>query len=77
MGRDLAPQLKAVIGPWLSAQNDLYAPAASAAESAFAVAFPAEKQASVLMFCKQEILQVRILFSFSSLCYMLFIFDLI
>ena len=58
VGRDLAPQLKALIGPWLVSQCDPYAPASSAASVAFKAAFPPAKQTSVIVFCKREIVAV-------------------
>lgn len=57
--RNLAPHLKYVMGPWLVAQCDVYAPAASAAKSAFNSAFSPEKQSDAVRFCKLEILAVR------------------
>lgn len=36
-GRNIAPQLKALAGPWFVGQFDTFAPAASAASQAFQV----------------------------------------
>lgn len=36
-GRNIAPHLKQLVGPWFTGQHDTYAPAASAAEAAFQV----------------------------------------
>ena len=58
--RNLAPYLKSLMGTWLVAQNDIYAPAASAAKSAFNAAFPPTKQTEALVFCKDEILSVSV-----------------
>jgi len=56
--RNLAPHLKYVMGPWLVAQCDIYAPAASAAKKAFNSAFSPEKQSDAVGFCKLEVLAV-------------------
>jgi hypothetical protein len=58
VGKELAGQLKSVMGVWVLAQCDVFAPAASAARSAFQSAFPPAKQADALFFCREEILQV-------------------
>ena len=58
VGRDLAPYLKQLLGPWLVAQCDPYAPAATAAKQAFNSAFPPAKQTNALVFCKQVIIAV-------------------
>ncbi|XP_038059128.1 E3 ubiquitin-protein ligase listerin-like [Patiria miniata] len=55
--RSLAPQLRALMGPWLLAQCDTYAPAALSARAAFQSAFPAAKQGEAVAFCKTEILR--------------------
>ncbi|XP_072178286.1 E3 ubiquitin-protein ligase listerin-like [Diadema setosum] len=58
-GRNLAPHLRAIMGCWLMAQNDPYAPAGSAARAAFATAFPSEaKRGNAVVFCRAEILQL-------------------
>ncbi len=49
------------MGPWLVAQSDSYAPAASAAQNAFASAFPQAKQTEALVFCKEDIIAVSAL----------------
>nr|XP_006825327.1 PREDICTED: E3 ubiquitin-protein ligase listerin-like [Saccoglossus kowalevskii] len=54
--RSLAPHLKSIMGPWLLSQCDTYAPAASAAKSAFNSAFPLSKQSEAILFCKEDIL---------------------
>ncbi|XP_054433691.1 E3 ubiquitin-protein ligase listerin [Pteronotus mesoamericanus] len=56
--KHLAPYLKSVMGYWLLAQCDTYAPAASAAKDAFAAAFPPSKQPEAVAFCKEEIASV-------------------
>ncbi len=57
--RNLAPHLKALMGPWVVAQCDVYPPAASAAKTAFQAAFPPAKQTEAVAFCKDEIIKVR------------------
>ncbi|KAF4800729.1 hypothetical protein TURU_041137 [Turdus rufiventris] len=57
--KHLAPYLKSIMGYWLIAQCDTYSPAASAAKVAFEKAFPSSKQPEALVFCKDEILNVR------------------
>ncbi|XP_018611051.1 E3 ubiquitin-protein ligase listerin isoform X2 [Scleropages formosus] len=56
--RSLAPYLKSIMGHWLIAQCDTYPPAASAATVAFQAAFPLNKQAEALGFCKEEVLNI-------------------
>ena len=58
VGRDMAPYLKTIVGPWLVARGDPYGPAASAASAAFTEAFSAHKQKDVLLFCKKDIMKV-------------------
>ena len=58
VGRKLAPHLKTVIGAWLCAQSDPYAPVASAAGRAFQAAFSESKRMEALVFCKHEIIHV-------------------
>uniref|UniRef100_A0A8C9VKU6 E3 ubiquitin-protein ligase listerin n=1 Tax=Scleropages formosus TaxID=113540 RepID=A0A8C9VKU6_SCLFO len=58
--RSLAPYLKSIMGHWLIAQCDTYPPAASAATVAFQAAFPLNKQAEALGFCKEEVLNVLV-----------------
>ncbi|GFR13882.1 e3 ubiquitin-protein ligase listerin [Trichonephila clavata] len=53
--RDIAPYLKNIMGVWLLGQCDLYAPAASVAQTIFCTTFPTNKQADAVMFCKSEI----------------------
>ncbi|GFX48037.1 e3 ubiquitin-protein ligase listerin [Trichonephila clavipes] len=53
--REIAPYLKNIMGVWLLGQCDLYAPAASVANTIFCTTFPTNKQADALMFCKSEI----------------------
>lgn len=52
--REIAPYLKNIMGVWLLGQNDLYAPAASAAQTTFIDTFPKNKQSEALMYCKNE-----------------------
>ncbi|XP_019585436.2 E3 ubiquitin-protein ligase listerin [Rhinolophus sinicus] len=56
--KHLAPYLKTVMGYWLMAQCDAYAPAASAAKDAFEAAFPPSKQPEAIAFCKDEVISV-------------------
>ncbi|XP_043106094.1 E3 ubiquitin-protein ligase listerin [Puntigrus tetrazona] len=56
--RNLAPYLKSIMGHWLISQCDTYSPAASAASSAFQAAFPLNKQAEAISFCKDEVVNV-------------------
>ncbi|XP_036204833.1 E3 ubiquitin-protein ligase listerin isoform X2 [Myotis myotis] len=56
--KHLAPYLKSLMGYWLIAQCDTYAPAASAAKDAFEAAFPPSKQPEAIAFCKDEITSV-------------------
>lgn len=56
--RNLAPHLKGLMGSWLVAQCDAYAPAASAATAAFQAAFPPTKQTEAVFFCRQEVISV-------------------
>ncbi|XP_068931164.1 E3 ubiquitin-protein ligase listerin isoform X1 [Petaurus breviceps papuanus] len=56
--KHLAPHLKSLMGYWLIAQCDTYAPAAIAAKIAFEAAFPRSKQSEALVFCKDEIINV-------------------
>ena len=57
--RNLAPHLKAMMATWLMSLCDLYAPAASAAKQAFTAAFPPNKQADAISFCKDDVMAVR------------------
>ncbi|XP_074156707.1 E3 ubiquitin-protein ligase listerin [Sminthopsis crassicaudata] len=56
--KHLAPHLKSLMGYWLIAQCDTFAPAAIAAKIAFEAAFPPSKQSEALVFCKDEIINV-------------------
>ncbi|CAK6442144.1 unnamed protein product [Pipistrellus nathusii] len=56
--KHLAPYLRSLMGYWLIAQCDTYAPAASAAKDAFEAAFPPSKQPEAIAFCKDEITSV-------------------
>ena len=58
VGRNLAPHLRYVIGPWLCAQFDTYAVVASSGKRSFQAAFSDEKQAEVIMFCRKELFEV-------------------
>ena len=60
VGRNLAPHLKSVIGVWLCAQYDTYAPVASAAVNSFQAAFSDNKRIEAIMFCRKELLQVHV-----------------
>ena len=60
VGRDLAPYLKQVLGAWLVAQCDPYAPAATAAQQAFSAAFPPAKQISAMLYCKDVVIAVSV-----------------
>ncbi|KFM63260.1 E3 ubiquitin-protein ligase listerin, partial [Stegodyphus mimosarum] len=53
--REVAPYLKNIMGVWLLGQCDLYAPAATSAQTTFTATFPSGKQSEALMFCKTEI----------------------
>ncbi|XP_071800460.1 E3 ubiquitin-protein ligase listerin-like isoform X2 [Asterias amurensis] len=55
--RNLAPQLRALMGCWLLSQCDTYAPAALSARAAFQSAFPQGKQGEAVAFCKTEVLR--------------------
>uniref|UniRef100_A0A1B6LZH6 E3 ubiquitin-protein ligase listerin n=1 Tax=Graphocephala atropunctata TaxID=36148 RepID=A0A1B6LZH6_9HEMI len=55
-GRNIAPYLKQLVGPWFTGQHDTYPPAASAAESAFQEAFPPNKLIEAIVFCQEDIL---------------------
>lgn len=59
--RNLAPHLKIIMGNWLLGRYDPYAPAASAAKSAFQKAFNKEKRADALLYCKEEIFNVSVI----------------
>lgn len=58
VGRSLARHLRSVMGPWLLAQCDSYAPAASAAAAAFNSAFSPAKQSEAVAFCRVEVMAV-------------------
>jgi len=58
VGRSLARHLRSVMGPWLVAQCDSYAPAASAAVAAFNSAFSLAKQSEAIVFCRVEVITV-------------------
>lgn len=58
VGRNLAPHLRYVIGPWLCAQYDTYALVASSGKKSFQAAFSEEKQAGVIKFCRKELFEV-------------------
>lgn len=49
------------MGVWLLGQNDLHAPAASAAQTTFTAAFPKAKQSEALIYCKSEIFAVSLI----------------
>ena len=58
VGRNLAPHLRYIIGPWLCTQFDTYAVVASSARKSFHAAFSEEKQTDVIMFCRKELFEV-------------------
>ena len=58
VGRSLARHLRSLMGPWLVAQSDSYAPAASAAVAAFNAAFSVAKQREAVAFCRLEVIAV-------------------
>ncbi|KAG8228078.1 hypothetical protein J437_LFUL000078 [Ladona fulva] len=53
--KNIAPYLKVIVGPWFIGQYDTYAPAASAARSAFQEVFPPSKFIEAIIFCQEEI----------------------
>ncbi|KAG5403658.1 hypothetical protein IGI04_009777 [Brassica rapa subsp. trilocularis] len=56
VGRDLAPHLKSIMGPWWFSQFDLVSEVSQAAKSSLQAAFPAqEKRLDVLNLCSAEI----------------------
>ena len=58
VGRNLAPHLRYIIGPWLCTQFDTYAVVASSARKSFHAAFSEEKQTDVIMFCRKDLFEV-------------------
>ncbi|XP_048513180.1 E3 ubiquitin-protein ligase listerin isoform X2 [Athalia rosae] len=56
VGRNIAPYLKQLAGPWFTSQYDTYAPAASAASNAFQEIFPPKKSTDAIVHCQEEIL---------------------
>ena len=58
VGRNLAPQLKALAPIWFLCQVDPHPPAASVAQKSFSDAFPsvAKRREAVVNFCLKEIL---------------------
>lgn len=52
VGKALAPQLKALLGPWFLASFDPYPDAAAAARKSLADVFPGRKQLDALMFAR-------------------------
>ncbi|KAJ7383932.1 listerin E3 ubiquitin protein ligase 1 [Desmophyllum pertusum] len=57
VGRNLAPHLRYIIGPWLCSQFDTYAVVASSGKKSFKTAFSEEKQIEVIMFCRKELFE--------------------
>ncbi|KAI5633879.1 hypothetical protein NE865_13386 [Phthorimaea operculella] len=55
-GRQVAPQLKALLPSWLAAQHDEHAPARSRAQLTLRSTFPENKLPDAISFCKTEIL---------------------
>ncbi|XP_063619146.1 E3 ubiquitin-protein ligase listerin [Cydia splendana] len=55
-GRRLAPHLKSLLPPWLQAQYDEYAPAATAARASLTSTFPESKLPDVISFCMSEVI---------------------
>lgn len=58
VGRNLAPHLRYIIGPWLCSQFDTYPTVASSGRKSFLAAFSEEKQADVILFCRKELFEV-------------------
>ena len=58
-GRNVAPYLKAMMGPWLMNQCDTYPTVASAAQLAFTNSFSPHKQKDAWSFCKDNIIEVN------------------
>lgn len=56
VGRDLAPFLVHLIGPWLLAQHDLQKEVAKTATEAMSAAFPGPKTQEALLFCSTQVL---------------------
>ena len=56
IGRDLAPQLKELMGAWFTSQCDNYTPASTAAVNSLASCFPEKKLPVALSFCHNEIM---------------------
>lgn len=52
VGKAVAPQLKALLGPWFVASFDPYPDAAAAAKKSLADVFPGRKQLDALTFCR-------------------------
>ncbi|XP_033118040.1 E3 ubiquitin-protein ligase listerin-like [Anneissia japonica] len=57
VGRKLAPHLRPLMGTWIVSQCDTYAPASSAARSAFQKAFSPAKQKEAMAYCKTEVME--------------------
>lgn len=58
VGKNIAPVLKALAGPWIASLFDTYAVAASIAKNSYEKSFPTlEKQQKMLVFCEQELLE--------------------
>ncbi|XP_049870288.1 E3 ubiquitin-protein ligase listerin [Pectinophora gossypiella] len=55
-GRRLAPQLRALLPVWLTAQYDDHAPAMARAQASLHRTFPENKLPDAISFCKEEIL---------------------
>ena len=56
LGRNLAPQLKELMGIWFTSQCDTYTPAAAAASQALKACFPESKLPEAIAFCHTEIM---------------------
>ena len=57
-GRNVAPYLKTMMGPWLLNQCDTYPTVASSAQLAFSNSFSPHKQKDAWSFCKDNIIEV-------------------
>ncbi|KAI0243654.1 hypothetical protein L0F63_002978, partial [Massospora cicadina] len=58
VGKQVAPHLKALMGPWLLSLHDPSKDVAAVASSAFEELFPPAKQASALLFAHREVLEL-------------------
>ncbi|XP_047330718.1 E3 ubiquitin-protein ligase listerin isoform X2 [Impatiens glandulifera] len=56
VGRDLAPHLKSIMGPWWFAQFDPVSEVSQAAKHSLQTAFPAQRRLDAIIMCTTEIL---------------------